>query len=392
MWNIYWPMNEVRKKFNIDSDRIFLDGVGEGGEIALHLAALRAKDFAGVAVRNAKPIAFDVLPNLGSLVARFHLRKTGVLTTAEDQNLRKAILDLAKKHGLDIEMKEHEPLDRKAAARAKRFGDPIIEATAMILEGFSGVRRNPYPNKVHFLTTDLMFNRSHWFKLTPTEFDRENSIFPVVEAEIDRKKNEITITQSNVDSLYLYLNDQLIDMDRVVKVVINGKTLIEERGDRSLDVMLKYRKGNLLDSGVVVTRQIDVRIPEPDSDLSWGPDTHVRPSSADLPTSVSQEQASRLLKAIALAGLAMVLAVLAFLWTYMQIPTDQRASWEQMKGMLLLLSMCAMGVSATVSWLAYVRLPVVVAMVVAAVMITLIIGRQAIRSSLVRNKDDQEAA
>jgi len=265
--NIYWPLRALSQRLNIDPNRIYLEGTGSGGRIALELASVRAKDFAAVAVRNTVPGNTGALANLGRLPVVLHTRKGEALLSGKATATHDALLKIAADQKLDLTLMPYAVLDAKAKRKAKRNqylkgNDVIPEATPAILAAFSKAIRDPYPLKVHFLCTARLFRRGPWFKLESVDLDAEKSVFPVVDLEIDRSKNTINIQEKNCVRIALFLNDRLIDMDRLVKVVVNGKTLVEEKSDRSMDAMFSYFRNNPLDPAVIVTREIRVRIPQ----------------------------------------------------------------------------------------------------------------------------------
>ena len=57
-----------------------------------------------------------------------------------------------------------------------------------------------------------------WFSVEGIDLDQS----PRVEAIADRSANTITIEADSVSSVMVFFNDSLVDMDRPVKVIVNG--------------------------------------------------------------------------------------------------------------------------------------------------------------------------
>ena len=96
-----------------------------------------------------------------------------------------------------------------------------------------------------------MFNRCDWVQLwqetdpgkeTRLLFRRAPGKMIVTEksARIDAKRdgNTIELTLDNVDSLRIYLNDQMVDLKQQLTIVINKKRIIHGFAKRSLEQMM----------------------------------------------------------------------------------------------------------------------------------------------------------
>ena len=61
-------------------------------------------------------------------------------------------------------------------------------------------------------------NKAYWLEVPPAQASEGTT----VDAQIDRESNTITITGTGIESVTLYFNDQLVDLNRPVKFVCNG--------------------------------------------------------------------------------------------------------------------------------------------------------------------------
>lgn len=63
--------------------------------------------------------------------------------------------------------------------------------------------------------------------------------FPWIKAKIDPESNSIVLDSERVLKVMLFLNDKLVDLDKKVSVVFNGKKRYEGKVERNLDRMLQ---------------------------------------------------------------------------------------------------------------------------------------------------------
>ncbi len=116
-----------------------------------------------------------------------------------------------------------------------------------------GRSRSLYPAWVTLQSNrpDVQFNRNDWIQLwqqtdpgaeTRVVFKRVPGKMIVYKnsAKIDAKRegNAIDLTLSNVDSMRLFLNDQMVDMDKPIAITINKKRTIMARARRSIEAMM----------------------------------------------------------------------------------------------------------------------------------------------------------
>ena len=79
--------------------------------------------------------------------------------------------------------------------------------------------------------------------------------------------NTINIDTVNVLELYVYLSDEVVDMDKTVEIRVNGEQRVKKRFNRSLRFLLKTRFYNDSgDYGLYTAREliedIDANVPE----------------------------------------------------------------------------------------------------------------------------------
>ena len=93
--------------------------------------------------------------------------------------------------------------------------------------------RNPWPKKIAWCQNGRTHDRFYWLAL-PTGVAKTGL---TIHASADN--NVITIDAPDVTRLTLRLNDRLVDLDQVLKVLLNGKSVFEGKVNRQADAILK---------------------------------------------------------------------------------------------------------------------------------------------------------
>ncbi|MEW6741638.1 MAG: hypothetical protein AB1486_02670 [Planctomycetota bacterium] len=127
-------------------------------------------------------------------------------------------------------------------------GDVKLDVTAAgdlaTLGEWLGSHQKPfYPSSVKLVTNQLAFTSAFWIQVTRLDMtgaEKELKDFAHIEARVDKDANEIVVTaNSKVLDFTLYLNDDIIDFDRPIKVVRNDKVRFE--GTRTRSIITLFR-------------------------------------------------------------------------------------------------------------------------------------------------------
>ncbi len=186
--SIMWTYGDVLGKYAVDVNRVFLAGTGEGTGAALSCAEAFPHLFAGVCGQGAQPKA-DA-SNFQNLPTRF----VGGGDEAD-----------------------------AFAAQAKELGFDNSEAMADGGEAdlwawMEETRRASYPEEVTFSPSNPYSTRAYWLRLDGVDAEAG----PRVQATVNREQNSIDIQAERISGVTLYLNDAIVDMERPVKVMVNG--------------------------------------------------------------------------------------------------------------------------------------------------------------------------
>jgi hypothetical protein len=233
--------------YNIDRDRMYLiGGAGMGGEAAFHLAQLRPSTFAAICVRDALPAHW--YPDLPRDADLEPMRKDGTLgqqkvefpwlecyrntpvhwvhadgdkkyPTAHAHQAR----DAMKAAGVPLEYHEYEgfhgsgPTATIAKAMREALGHMRSLPTTITARG---VRHD---------SSSMGNGRNYWVEIAQEIYAGGKGDWPYkiltggkVTVTAAREDNSLTVTTDGVGEIVVYLTDDLLYLDREIKLVVNG--------------------------------------------------------------------------------------------------------------------------------------------------------------------------
>jgi hypothetical protein len=192
-YSITTALSLVQREFSVDCNRRFLVGSGKGFAAVETIAASYPQVFAGVlGIGDVSVADAGNLENFRSLPSLF-------LKGAEGAKAIEAKLG-------DFGY---------ANCRLEPEG-----GAAQAWEWMGKNPRNAYPMHLTFVPKRDTARFMHWVSLEGFQ-SAEN---PRIEAKADRATNAITVEAQKISDLIVYLNDELVDLDKPVKFVINGTT------------------------------------------------------------------------------------------------------------------------------------------------------------------------
>lgn len=242
-------LDQLIAEFNIDRDRIYLVGAaGMGGEAAFHLAQLRPSQFAALCVRDCLPPRW--YPDLAATTDLEELRKAGTLG---EQKVEFGWLECYRNtpvywlHADDD--KKYPTAHARQARDAMKAAEVPLEyqeysgghatgSTATLskaLQGCIGVKRNPLPvtitaRGVRHDSASLGNDRNYWVEISSQEYPGRKGDWPYrilaggkVTVTAGKADNTLTINSDGVSRVTVYLTDELLQLDREIKLVVNGE-------------------------------------------------------------------------------------------------------------------------------------------------------------------------
>ncbi|MBI4879285.1 MAG: hypothetical protein HY812_06445 [Planctomycetes bacterium] len=263
----FFSLRDVLLKYNVDRLKIFIEGHGATARAVTDYATsfpglctaavfrgLEAVPSADLLV-NARPVPFLVL---------FPPAKEGAEETA---SLAATFAEEAKSKGVTVNVVEAQP---------GADGDPGEQGIAALVALVTSAKKTTTPERIQFETRSEEHVNAHWLKLDRMTVSAEDPVR--VEAEVVRTKNEIHVKATrNVEKFTVYLNDDLVDMGKTVKVlysVLGGeegaaaeqgepKVCFEGTKKRNLEHALAIWFDNLSGNyGEVYTNFIEVQVPQ----------------------------------------------------------------------------------------------------------------------------------
>jgi len=88
-------------------------------------------------------------------------------------------------------------------------------------------RRNPYPQKVNWVQDDAVRKHFYWLSVPQSSAVKGHTVFASYQDQ------EIDIQRNDNDTLYLHLNDKMMNLDKPVTILQNGKVLFKGKVARS---------------------------------------------------------------------------------------------------------------------------------------------------------------
>ena len=258
----FFSLSLIVNGYSIDRMRIFIDGQGNGANAAVDYITRYPGFFAAGVLRGMD--ATSETPMLGNA------HETPLLLLSpSDGDTAKVMSDFTDQaKSMEVELVELVQTD---------FGDeghPGEAGTEALTRFLADTRKRIAPDRVKFTTTSRVTNSSYWLQLT--DFEATDSDPVTVEAEIDHAKNEIHVTTPpSVLAFTIYLNDDLVDMGKSLKIlhtiagegegdnVVKPEVRFEGTKPRNLEKALAVwydnRSGN---AGEVYTNYVDISIAE----------------------------------------------------------------------------------------------------------------------------------
>ena len=202
--NVLQVLGRIQQDYRIDPNRVFLAGYGRGVATAGIVASRYPHVFAGV-IGRAGDLDGLSATNFANLPSLFVGGADGVTAFASE-------------------------------AEELGFENANTEATAEIADVWawaSQQRRDANPRRVVFAPSTTYAQEAYWLRVGG--YDPEAA--PSIQATIDRGNGVVDVTGDGFFEITLAFNDHMLDLDRPVRVVINGVEH-ETKLQRSLPALL----------------------------------------------------------------------------------------------------------------------------------------------------------
>lgn len=210
--DVYDVLDEVKKRFSIDEDRIYLTGLSMGGGGTLWIGLTRPDIWAALApVCPAPPPGTDNYAlNAYNLPMHFyHGDQDNAVPVAVSRDWVKRIRDI----GGTVEYDEYPGVQHNSWENAY--------ANQAVFDWFNKFRRNPYPDTVKFSTARYKYNQAYWVRLDELIPGKTGSL----EARFSGS-NRLDVAVSNAPGFTLRLNGHpRFEQNKPIQLTVNGKKI-----------------------------------------------------------------------------------------------------------------------------------------------------------------------
>lgn len=196
---------------DVNPDKVYIMGYSAGGDGVWRMAPRMADRWAAASMMAGHP----------GDVSMLNLRNTpymiwcGELDAAYNRN----ILDAER--GLEIDsLQRDDPegyVHKTTIARGMGHWMNRIDTTAVTW--MAQYKRNPYPKKIVWQQEEVLKPCFYWIEVPEQEMKRYKQVRLQVEG------NTIDLTRCDYSQITLWLNDDIVNLNKKVKVTRNGKTL-----------------------------------------------------------------------------------------------------------------------------------------------------------------------
>lgn len=257
--------HKTKQDYNIDANRVYLTGFSSGGHGAWYMALRYPDLFSAI-----NPIAGECpMPSL--LINLLHV-PVYIVHGAQDAVIP---VEAARDADSRLEGLHYNVLYREIPEMKHRF--PLAE-TEKILNWFCAQKRLLYPKKIRFSTESTKYTSAYWLEILEfSELIGQTSgiqkdisgrpkryegltVTASVDADIKDTSNEIYVAAHEIKAVRIYLDDELVDLERPLHVYINGKSVYRGKVERNLRALLDtVKKRN--DREALFSAYLDFKVP-----------------------------------------------------------------------------------------------------------------------------------
>lgn len=242
-------IRQVRHRYHIDPDRVFLTGMSNGGIGAWLIGMHHAPLFAGLA-----PMASGLDDVLMPFLANLQHTPVYIIHGAKDQvmpvDLSRSIVKELDRLGYRYVYREHQ----REHPMAGGHYFPREELPDLVA-WFNGQRREPLPTSLTVVRDGSHFQAFNWVRLDATDpiaaFSED--LVDKRDERIKRREfarlgasiignNRIEVKTEHVRRYSLFLNEQLIDVSKPLTVVTNGRLSFEGTITPSVETLLRQAR------------------------------------------------------------------------------------------------------------------------------------------------------
>jgi len=214
--------------FGVNPDKVYLMGYSAGGDGVWRMAPRMADHWAAASMMAGHPgdVSLVNLRNLPFMIW------CGANDEAYDRN----VLCAQRGEQMDSLQKDCPQGYRHQTYIMEGKGHWMDREDRAALPWMRQYVRNPYPKEIVWQQEEVLRPAFYWLEVPSQEMQRGRQVRLSVEG------NTVLITKCDYDHLTIYLNDELVNLDKSVTVKCNGKRMFRGKVVRSEDCMRQTMK------------------------------------------------------------------------------------------------------------------------------------------------------
>ena len=207
----------------VNPDKVYLMGYSAGGDGVWRMAPRMADSWA----------AASMMAGHSGDVSLLNLRNTPFMIWCGEHDAAYNRNTLAAQRGLQMDsLQQHDPLGYVHQTHIiKGAGHWMNRVDSAAVPWMTKFRRNPYPKKIVWQQAEVVKPYFYWLGVPPAELAPGKMLRAYIQG------NCVHITQCDYTTLTLYLNDELVDLDKFVTVKYGKRVLFKGRLKRKESTM-----------------------------------------------------------------------------------------------------------------------------------------------------------
>ena len=242
-------IQDLRRRYHVDPDRMFLTGMSNGGIGAWLIGMHHAPLFAGIA-----PMAAGLDGPLMPFLANLRNTPIYMIHGEKDQVMP---VELSRSISRELEMLGYPHVYREHQGEHPHAGGHYFpkEELPDLVAWLKNQRRDPLPTRLTVVRDASHFQSFSWLRLDAT--DRiaafSDDLVDKSDERIARREyarldasivgaNRIEVRAERVRRYSLFLNDRLIDLSKPITVITNGQVSFKGTVTQSLEALLRQSR------------------------------------------------------------------------------------------------------------------------------------------------------
>ncbi len=247
-------LREVKRRYNVDDNRVTLTGVSDGGTGAYFFAFKQPTEWAAFLPYIGHPGVLRNPASGGGYRLYFeNLNKPLYIVNGENDRLYpvssvRPFIDVLVESGINhvfrpIENGGHNTRwlpDERPAIEQFKLDNP----------------RDPFPDNIRWVAEESgRFNRNHWIRVDELANPGQPGL-----VSVNRAGNAIDVLSEGVRSFSLLLNPEEVDFENAIMVRVNGELVFDALVEQDRELLLDLAH-NSLDRTLLATAQLSIEVP-----------------------------------------------------------------------------------------------------------------------------------